>query len=120
MMSTSTTESDVRDRAADWLSLVDRGDGRGSWEAAGATFRAAVTPDGWTNQMGAARGPLGPLSSRTLAVEQFMNGLPGAPPGEYAVHQYHSVFDRLHAVTETLTLVREQDGTWRVVGYFIR
>jgi hypothetical protein len=117
---TTTAQSDVRDQAAAWLALVDRGDGRGSWDAAGGTFRGAVTADGWTNQMAAARGPLGPLTSRTLAVEQFMNGLPGAPPGEYAVQQYHAIFDRLHAVTETVTLVREQDGMWRVVGYFIR
>jgi hypothetical protein len=117
---TTMTGSDVRDKAAGWLALVDRGDGRGSWEAAGVTFRAAVTPDGWTTQMAAARGPLGALTSRTLAVEQFMNGLPGAPPGEYPVQQYHAVFDRLHAVTEAVTLVREGDGVWRVAGYFIR
>jgi Protein of unknown function (DUF4019) len=117
---TSTTQSDVRDQAAAWLDLVDRGDGHASWEAAGSTFRAAVTANAWSDQLGAARGPLGRRSSRTLAVEQFLNGLPGAPPGEYAVQQYHTVFEGLHAVTETLTLVREGDGRWRVVGYFIR
>ncbi len=116
----STTQSEVRDQAAAWLELVDRGDGRGSWETAASTFRSAVTPNGWSDQLGAARGPLGALTSRVLAVEQFMNGLPGAPPGEYAVQQYHAVFDGLHAVTETLTLVREADGRWRVVGYYIR
>jgi hypothetical protein len=117
---TSITQSDVRDHAAAWLELVDRGDARASWEAAGSTFRAAATPESWANQLAAARGPLGPLTSRTLAVEQFMNGLPGAPPGEYAVQQYHAVYDSRRAAVETLTLVRETDGRWRVVGYFIR
>ena len=117
---TTTTQSDVRDQAAAWLELVDRGDGRASWEAAGATFRAAVTPSAWADQLGAARGPLGPLTSRVLVVEQSLNGLPGAPPGEYVVQQYHTVYDQRKAVTETVTLGREDDGRWRVVGYFIR
>jgi Protein of unknown function (DUF4019) len=114
------TQSDVRDHAAAWLDLVDRGDGRGSWEDAGATFKSAVTPSSWADQLRAARGPLGPLTSRTLAVEQSFNGLPGAPPGEYVVQQYHAVYDDRKAVVETVTLMREPDGRWRVVGYFIR
>ena len=75
-----------------------------------------MTPNGWADQLGAARGPLGALTSRTLVVEQFKDALPGAPPGEYAVQQYHAASDELHAVTETLTLVRGADGQWRVVG----
>jgi hypothetical protein len=117
---TKATQSEAQARAAAWLDLVDRGDGRASWEAAGATFRSAARPDAWADQLGAARGPLGPLTSRSLAVEQALNGLPGAPPGEYVVQQYHAVYDARKAVTETVTLVREADGQWRVVGYFIR
>ena len=116
----SVIESDVHAEANAWLELVDRGDGRASWDAAGKTFRSAVSPESWTDQLGAARGPLGPLTSRALAVEQVLNGLPGAPPGEYVLQQYHAVYDARQAVTETLTLVREADGRWRVVGYFIR
>ena len=116
----TTTQSDVRDQAAAWLDLVDRGEARASWEATGATFRGAVTAGAWADQLGAARGPLGPLTSRVLAVEQALNGLPGAPPGDYVVQQYHAIYDQRKAVTETVTLVREADGRWRVVGYFIR
>jgi len=36
------------------------------------------------------------------------------------VRQYHSVSGGVKAVVETLTLRREGDGAWRVVGYFIR
>jgi hypothetical protein len=116
----SVIQSEVHPQAKAWLELIDRGDGRGSWTATAEAFRSAVTADAWTDQLGAARGPLGPLTSRTLAVEQRFNGLPGAPPGEYVVQQYHAVYDSRQAVTETLTLVREGDGQWRVVGYFIR
>ena len=109
----------AQDQAVAWLARVDAGDAPDSWEAAGAVFRAAVSPEAWGEQLRAARGPLGPLSSRALAVEQQLDGLPGAPPGEYLVQQYHSVYDARKAVVETLTLHRE-GADWRVVGYFIR
>lgn len=109
----------VEPQAAAWLARVDAGDGPGSWDLAGAVFQAAASPEHWGDQLRAARGPLGPLTSRALAVEQHFDGLPGAPPGEYVVRQYHSVYGGTKAVVETLTLCREA-GAWRVVGYFIR
>ena len=105
--------------AAHWLRLVDALDARASWEAAGTSFRSAVTADHWAEQLHAARKPLGPLTSRTLAVEEAAKNLPGAERGEYVVQQYHSIYDS-QAVTETLTLQVGDDREWRVVGYYIR
>ena len=116
---TSTTDS-ADAPAAEWLALIDAGDATRSWQSSGAVFRSAVTAERWAEQLGAARGPLGALTSRALAVEQRLDGLPGAPPGEYVVRQYHSVYGGVKAVVETLTLRREDDGEWRVAGYFIR
>ena len=116
---TNLVDPHARESAAAWLALVDAGDAQRSWHDAGAVFRTAITPEGWGDQLRAARGPLGPLTSRALAVEQQLNGLPGAPAGEYVVQQYHSVYDARKAVVETLTL-QQDDGAWRMVGYFIR
>ena len=118
-MTTTSVDPRAAEQAAAWLALADAGDGPGSWAAAGAAFRSAVTPDAWDDQLRAARAPLGPLTSRVLAVAQQLNGLPGAPPGEYVVQQYQSVYGAAKAVVETLTL-RHEAGDWRVVGYFIR
>lgn len=106
--------------ASTWLALADALDAQTSWEKAAAFFRSSISPKLWAEQLRAARGPLGPLSTRKLAVEQRLDGLPGAPPGEYVVRQYHSIYNDVMAVVETLTLHREDDDTWRVVGYFIR
>ncbi len=46
--------------------------------------------------------------------------LPGAPPGTYVVLVYRSSFAKLTAAREQVTVAREKDGTWRVVGYFVR
>jgi hypothetical protein len=113
-------DPDVTTHAKAWLTLVDAGDATGSWKAAGGSFRAAVTPDKWSAQLKAARGPIDPVTSRTLAVEQQFKELPGAPVGQYVVQQYHSVYGNVNAVVETLTLQLEADGIWRVIGYFIR
>jgi len=110
----------AQSQGASWLAVADAGDSRASWDAAGATFQGAVSPERWAEQLAAARGPLGALTSRALAVEQALNGIPGAPAGEYVVQQYHSVYSGVKAVVETLTLQRAADGAWRVVGYFIR
>ena len=115
-----TTDPDATTHAKAWLKLVDAADATGSWEAAGEAFRAAVTPDLWSAQLKAARGPIDPVTSRSLAVEQQFTELPGAPLGRYVVQQYHSVYGEVNAVVETLTLEQEADGAWRVVGYFIR
>jgi hypothetical protein len=110
----------VDTQASAWLALADALDAQASWEEAAAIFRSSVTTERWGEQLRAARGPLGPLSTRVLAVEQRLDGLPGAPPGEYVVRQYHSIYNEVMAVVETLTLRREEDGAWRVTGYFIR
>jgi hypothetical protein len=111
---------DAESQSASWLALVDAGKGDASWSSAGALFREAVNPELWSAQLRAARDPLGPLTSRALAVEQRLMEIPGIPAGEYIVRQYHSVYDGTKAVVETLTSQREADGAWRVVCYFIR
>lgn len=110
----------VDNQASSWLALADALDAQASWDEAAAIFRTSVSTERWGEQLRAARAPLGPLTTRKLAVEQRLDGLPGVPPGEYVVRQYHSIYNDVMAVVETLTLRREDDGTWRVVGYFIR
>jgi len=101
---TSTSELNVASQSSAWFALVDAGKGDASWSAAGALFREALDPARWDEQLRAAREPLGPLTSRVLAVDQMLDAIPGVPDAEYVVRQYHSVYDRIRAVTETLTL----------------
>jgi hypothetical protein len=46
--------------------------------------------------------------------------LPGSPPGHYVVTQFRSQFAGGKAATETVTAMKEADGSWRVVGYYIK
>jgi hypothetical protein len=67
-----------------------------------------------------ARGPLGTLKSRTLMSATFKNTLPSAPDGEYVVVQFASSFENRASAIETVTPMKDADGTWRVSGYYIQ
>jgi hypothetical protein len=107
------------DRARQWLTLVDDGNYADSYAQAGAVFKSHVTADGWARQAGAAREPLGAMSSRTLKSVTMAKTLPGMPDGQYAIVQYESAFAHKAAAIETVSLMSGKDG-WSVVGYRIQ
>ena len=117
--STPEAEEQALASADAWLELVDGGDYGGSYEQAAAYFKSAVTPEGWTASVGGVRGPLGPVVSRKVKSRTYATSLPGAPDGEYVVIQYDSVFENKQAAVETVTPMKDGDGTWRVSGYYV-
>ncbi len=106
--------------AREWLVLVDRGDAKAARDRAAVKFREAAAEDRWAKALAAQRGPRGPVVQRTLASTRFEKSFPGAPEGEYAVLAFRTAFEKEAGGTETVTLEREADGVWRVVGYTIR
>jgi uncharacterized protein DUF4019 len=115
----STTQA-AQKSAESWLSLIDRRSYAASWDAAATFFKNAVSQEKWQAAVQAARGPLGQMKSRTLKSAASTTTLPGAPDGEYVVFQFNTSFEQKQVALETVTTVREKDGTWHVGGYFIR
>ncbi|QGZ39559.1 uncharacterized protein DUF4019 [Pseudoduganella flava] len=106
--------------AEQWLAVVDEGRYTASWEQGAQVLKNAVSVAQWEKGMRDARMPVGTVQGRTLMSSVYATTLPGAPRGHYVVLQYASRFtDRANAI-ETVTPTREEDGTWRVAGYFIR
>lgn len=106
--------------AGKWVALVDGGKYAGSWKEAAAYFRSAVKQEQWEQAVRAVRKPLGALVSRTVKSTTYKTSLPGAPDGEYVVIEFETVFENKKTAVETLTPMMDQDGKWRVSGYFIR
>jgi hypothetical protein len=106
--------------ALEWLAMADAGDAPGTWAAAAALFRRAVPEDQWARSLNAARAPLGAVLSRALREGRPANELPGAPDGEYVVFTFDTHFEHKRTAVETVTPMRDTDGSWRVSGYFIR
>ncbi len=102
-----------------WLALVDNAQYDKSWDTADPAFKAQVTQTQWAQTMQQVRAPLGAAKTRTFASAKRTATLPGAPAGDYAVIQYSTAFAAKPSV-ETIVMTHEQDGQWRVSGYFIR
>jgi hypothetical protein len=109
----------AKDAVTAWLKLADTNQLEKTWDEAGAMFKAAITRADWAKQLGGVRGALGKLEKRTLSSATYTRSLPGAPEGEYVVTQWEAKFENKAGI-ETITASHEKDGTWRVVGYFIK
>ena len=66
------------------------------------------------------RTPLGAFEQRAVVSTRFEKSFGGAPDGEYAIVVFRTSFANRTDAEETVTLEREADGMWRVVGYAIR
>jgi hypothetical protein len=106
--------------ASRWLSLIDTQNYGASWDEAASSFRSRLSREQWSQMVRGARAPFGEVQKRTLKSATPARTLPGAPDGEYVVMQFDSVFEHKAAAVETLTATHDSDGSWRVVGYFIR
>jgi hypothetical protein len=115
-------EVDVRPatQVADaWLALVDAGRYGASWDAGAASFQEAIGRVKWETTIDAARGKLGVVAKRKLRVARYVRNLPNAPEGEYVLIENETHFENRAGSIETLSLMKQADGSWKVAGYFI-
>lgn len=103
-----------------WLEFADAQDYENTWRRSSLIFKSAIEMDNWRVALKAARAPLGSLISRELENIAPLIQPDGAPDGNYTKLTLKSSFNLKQSALETLTLVEESDGHWRVAGYFIR
>lgn len=100
--------------AQSWLALVDQGKWQESWAATAASFRSLITSAVWSSVSERVRTPLGAVRSRVLLSQESVP----APPDGIEVLKFRTSFANRPNAVETLSLAQE-DGAWRVVGYYI-
>ncbi len=106
--------------ARDWLALVDANDAAGSWKAAGERYRKALTEEAWAKALAEARAPLGAVQQRTMLETTFQDHLDEGPKGDFAMVLFRTSYEKRADGRESVTLEREADGAWHVIGYYIR
>lgn len=106
--------------AEGWLDLVDRQRYSLSWDAAGAALKDGVSQEEWAQTVGAARLHRGLVLARRLAGSALTDAVAGLPPGDYSLIAFDTAFQATGDSVESLILVREGDGRWKVVAYFVR
>jgi hypothetical protein len=120
MLAQQRPETLARETSNAWLELVDSGKYGQSWQEASGLFKAAVTKQQWRSELHGSRDPLGKLVSRKVKSAIYSKTLPGAPDGEYVVVQYGSAFENKPSALETVTVMTDKDGIWRVSDYRIK
>ena len=103
-----------------WLALVDAGHYSESWESASPWFQQKISKEQWGQTMSSFRSPLGQLMSRQLMNASYETNPADAPAGRYYVIQFRTTFADYPPVTETVTMMQEPNGQWRVSGYYFR
>jgi hypothetical protein len=112
-------QSAARAATLAWLELADADNGPATYSTAAKRFRDAISGEQWTAGLRSARERFGPVKRRTFVIVRPPEPGKDTPPGEFLVVVFRTEFG-LRDATETLTLEREADGKWRVVGYLIR
>src|SRR5450432_172693 len=107
-------QDDAMSSALAWLKLVDSGKYIESDKQAAALFQKAASPEKWEMQLNVGRAPLGKLISRAEKSRKHATTLPGAPDGDYYLIQFNTAFEKKTEAVETVTMMREADGQWRV------
>ncbi|MDL5598423.1 DUF4019 domain-containing protein [Bacillus subtilis] len=102
-----------------WLAVADREDYIRTWQQAASVLRRSTSQYDWVTLAVDLRSPLGALKQRELQGASYATQLPGLPDGEYVILQYRSDFEHQDGATETVTPMRDSDGQWRVVSYFV-
>nr|WP_315230080.1 DUF4019 domain-containing protein [uncultured Albidiferax sp.] len=112
-----TKQAEGQLAAAGWLSMLDRGNWGGAYEASSQLFRNMVPIGAWMDSIPGVRAPFGAFESRTASTVAYKTSLAGRPDGEYVTAIFDAHFTGKRDVEEIVTTVREADGQWRVIGY---
>ena len=106
--------------AMTWLQRVDSGQYGESWFQASSDFRGAASKEQWIHALNNVRAPLGKLATRQLKSATPTTKLPNTRPGEYVVLQFDTSYEKANNMVETVIVVQEKNGEWKVSGYFIK
>lgn len=66
------------------------------------------------------RDPLGQTISRKIDGTKWTVELPGAPEGMYYIFTFGCNFTTKGNTVEAVTLIYQEDGNWRILGYSIQ
>jgi len=106
--------------SGEFLQLVDSGKLAESWRISASLLKEKVSEEAWINQLKKIRAATGPLIERTEKEMSYSTEAEGSGEGEYIRIVYDSSFEAKRDTSETITVMRDKDGTWRVAGYFVK
>jgi hypothetical protein len=102
-----------------WLKLLDQGKYAESWDQTGKWFKETAPKQAWCQQTAAIRTSFGPVVSRTFKQSKYATKVWKQPNAQYITIQYDTLFKNQGRGVEEVTAIREADGKWRSLGYYV-
>lgn len=100
-----------------WKKLWDEGNFISAYAALSTKITKFIDSKTWSTYYAGSRKPLGAVKSRSLSQTMYVNSLEGFPENEGWIFQYKTDFKTGKTVLETFALIRETDGTWKMINY---
>jgi hypothetical protein len=120
LFSESTFSEDAKDKGnaskfvQDWLSLVDRGNYSQTWNDLSDVLKSAFTKVDWVNSLSSYHKSFGKLTKRK---QQYVTESSDPSIGDYLIFQYQSSFEKKNIVNEAVSVIKDRDGNWKILGY---
>jgi Protein of unknown function (DUF4019) len=115
-----TPEQAAQQALESWLPLWDAGQCAESYTRLAEQIRKDISQTRWCEYWSAVRKPLGALKTRRLREARYLPALKDVPDRDGAMLQYDSTFENRAAAVETIGMVHERDGSWRVANYLVQ
>ena len=97
-----------------WLSLIDKNRYPETWESMSDIFKKTSTKKQWLDDLNGFRKPLGkPLERKLLDVTESSE----EDLGKYLILQYQSLFKNNVSKGEAVSVMRDSEDGWKILGY---
>ena len=103
-----------------WLKFIDQGNYDQAYAQTGAQFKKTIDKEAWVKQITPYRGALGSVGSRKVDSAEYSDSIPELESGQYVRLKYTTSFQHGPNSYEEVTVQKENDGVWRIMGYYVR
>ena len=110
----------ARAAAAAFLQQVDGDAFAVSWQSAAPLLKQKVTEAEWVEKLSTIRAIAGPVVERAESEISYSTTAQESPDGDYVLITYATTYKGRGQVNEIVTVMLDQDQTWRVAGYFVK
>lgn len=106
--------------AATWLIDVDKDKSGAGYPGTSATVRKGYSEQEWTKVMGKIRMPMGKNIDRSLKTYDEVTMMIGDSKINFRLIAFKAKFSNALDAVETLSMVKEESGSWKVDGYWAK
>lgn len=114
-----SAQKPIIEQAALFVKLLDQQQPLKAWARTTRYFKNKLPPQRWLRLYRSQRQRFGRAVDRQLAGYRFASSFEQALDGLYLHVRFATDFEARAEVTERVTMYKDYDGRWRVIGYIL-